>query len=300
MKTFVFRQRKAYNSFAKAKVSTTWYLKNQYDERLDSVTTTDVSGSFLLYGVDKAYSDGELKELNPYARMVADAVETSYIKLLSNSSMQKQLQSETIKPFTESVLNLGGGQAYIAEKSDASLASVSIKRKDKGHGSGFAVSKDGYILTNYHVIASSDPSKQEELTVVTSSGKELPAKVVRFNKSRDLALLKVESNFDKVFKISSDKTFKNLQDVYTIGTPKSIELGQSVTTGIISSERNANNNELLQLNMSVNSGNSGGPVFDANGNLHGVVVSKISGQNTEGIAFAIPAYKIAEYLNIAY
>ena len=214
--------------------------------------------------------------------------------------MQKQLQSETIKPFTESVLNLGGGQAYIAEKSDASLASVSIKRKDKGHGSGFAVSKDGYILTNYHVIASSDPSKQEELTVVTSSGKELPAKVVRFNKSRDLALLKVESNFDKVFKISSDKTFKNLQDVYTIGTPKSIELGQSVTTGIISSERNANNNELLQLNMSVNSGNSGGPVFDANGNLHGVVVSKISGQNTEGIAFAIPAYKIAEYLNIAY
>ena len=281
-------------------MSTTWYLKNQYDERLDSVTTTDVSGSFLLYGVDKAYSDGELKELNPYARMVADAVETSYIKLLSNSSMQKQLQSETIKPFTESVLNLGGGQAYIAEKSDASLASVSIKRKDKGHGSGFAVSKDGYILTNYHVIASSDPSKQEELTVVTSSGKELPAKVVRFNKSRDLALLKVESNFDKVFKISSDKTFKNLQDVYTIGTPKSIELGQSVTTGIISSERNANNNELLQLNMSVNSGNSGGPVFDANGNLHGVVVSKISGQNTEGIAFAIPAYKIAEYLNIAY
>ena len=89
-------------------------------------------------------------------------------------------------------------------------------------------------------------------------------------------------------------------DVYTVGAPKSIELGQTFTSGLISNERNANNNQLLQLSMPVNFGNSGGPLFDQSGLLHGVIVAKLVGESTEGISFAIPAYKIGEYLNISY
>ena len=88
--------------------------------------------------------------------------------------------------------------------------------------------------------------------------------------------------------------------MYTIGAPKSIELGQTVTTGIISNERNANNNELLQLSMPVNGGNSGGPLFNKTGVLDGVIVAKLVGESTEGISFAIPAYKIGAYLKISY
>ena len=122
--------------------------------------------------------------------------------------------------------------------------------------------------------------------------------VVRVNKFRDLALLKVTKTFEKAFVVSSTKTFKNMQDAYTIGAPKSLELGQSISAGVISNERKANNNNLLQLGMSVNSGNSGGPLFDATGILHGVIVSKLVGENTEGVSFAIPSYLIEEYLKI--
>ncbi len=91
-----------------------------------------------------------------------------------------------------------------------------------------------------------------------------------------------------------------MQTVYTIGTPKSIELGQSVTSGIISSERKTETMHLLQIGMSINAGNSGGPLFDEKGNLHGVMVGKLVGKNTEGVSFAIPSYLIPEYLNIKF
>lgn len=89
-----------------------------------------------------------------------------------------------------------------------------------------------------------------------------------------------------------------MQEVYTIGAPKSIELGQSVSTGIISNKRTTNQNNLLQMNMSINSGNSGGPLFDKTGNLQGVVTSKLYGIGVEGISFSIPSYKLEDYLNI--
>ena len=124
--------------------------------------------------------------------------------------------------------------------------------------------------------------------------------VVKVNKFQDLALLKVDKQFKKAFVCSDQKTFRKMEDVFTIGAPKSISLGQSISTGIISNERKINNNNLIQLNMSINSGNSGGPVFDSKGNLHGVVVSKLVGRNTEGVGFAVPSYLLQEYLNIKF
>ena len=140
--------------------------------------------------------------------------------------------------------------------------------------------------------------KLEIIKVITSDGDELEGTVVRVNKFRDLALIKVNKKFEKAFVVPNVKTFKNLQDVYTIGTPISIELGQSVSSGVISNERKVNNNNLLQLGMSVNGGNSGGPLYDASGNLHGVIVSKLVGKNTEGVSFAIPSYMIEDYLKL--
>jgi S1-C subfamily serine protease len=89
-----------------------------------------------------------------------------------------------------------------------------------------------------------------------------------------------------------------MQNLYTIGAPKHIELGQTITRGIFSNERIVNNNHLLQLNMNVNSGNSGGPVIDNNQKLHGVIVSKLWGLSVEGICFAIPSHIIKDNLNL--
>lgn len=287
--------------YRKAKVSMTWYFKNHYGEILDSFNTKDISGDFVTYNHLKAAKhESDDHELNQEERMIGDAIDNSYLNLYNNKSFKKYLKSEPIAPISDNPIHITQPTDVVTDKSDAAAASVIIKREDQGHGSGFAISQDGYILTNYHVIASKNPNKTEKIKVLTSTGEELTPTIVRFNKAKDIALLKVEKSFDKAFVLSTEKQFKSLQDVYTIGAPKSIELGQTVTTGMISNERNANNNELLQLSMAVNFGNSGGPLFDNTGKLHGVIVSKLVGESTEGISFAIPAYKIGDYLKISY
>ncbi len=258
-----------------------WYIKNYYDEILDSIHIVGSSGYF-------SSKDGGLH---------SDAMNNAFIKLQNDSKFQKYLTIDKNLSISEPILELSKSKNIVKSKKDAILASVIVKTKN-GHGSGFAVTEDGYIITNYHVVSNAIQSKKDKIEIILGNGNKVEAKLIRSNKYRDLALLKVDSKFEKVFEIKSVKTFETLDEVYTVGAPKSIELGQSISMGIISNERNINNNSLLQLNMAVNFGNSGGPLFDSEGNLDGVIVAKLTGYTTEGVCFAIPGYKIAEYLNL--
>lgn len=269
--------------YIKARLNITWYIKNNYGEKIDSVVNNVSSGNLAT---------------NQEDLMFEDAVDRSLQAFLNNPKTKKYLKIDSNYRISDAPLAINKPKNIVTDADGATSASVIIKRKDKGHGSGFAISNDGYILTNYHVIAGEYENKPTEFTVVLSNGEEVKAQVVRHNKMRDVALLKVDAVFEKAFNLSSEKTFKRLMEVYAVGTPKSIELGQSVSLGILSNERKANNNNLLQLNMSVNSGNSGGPLFDKQGNLHGIVTSKLVGFSTEGVSFAIPSYVVADYLNI--
>ncbi len=295
--------KKRVGAYQKVKLDLVWYVKNTYNEILDSITTQQMSGDFNLYsvyfmGINMAGGASAGAD-NLYSKMFADAIDISYLNLHKNPTLTKYIKQENNFSCTDPLLSLIAPSSTIAEKSDAALASVIVKTP-QGHGSGFAITQDGYIITNYHVISGRINNKLNTFKIITSTGEELEGKVVRYNKYRDLALIKVDKTFEKAFKVSNVKSFKNLQDVLTIGAPKSIELGQSVSSGMISNERKNNNNNLLQLGMSVNGGNSGGPLFDNTGALHGVIVSKLIGQNTEGVSFAIPGYMIPEYLNISY
>jgi serine protease Do len=232
--------------------------------------------------------------------MINDALAQSYNELKQMASFQQKLPMQNSFNSQEPILSLNKPVNLVKELSDASLASVIIKRADGGHGSGFAITQDGYILTNYHVISGKTQDKQSNIKVILSNGILVDAEIVRFNRARDVALLKVAYNFEKVFLLSDTKTFKNLSEVYTIGAPKSVELGQSVSLGLISNERMTNNNNLLQLNININGGNSGGPLFEKNGTLQGIIQSKLVGKDTEGVGFAIPSYLVSSYLNIQY
>jgi S1-C subfamily serine protease len=278
------------NNYRKLGLGISWYLLNMYDEIIDSTEVYNFSDPF----VTRGYSAPD------YVEMVGDAIARSFHELRKTELFKNNIGIQ--KDFTskEAPLSLIKPKSTVKELSDASLASVIIKRKDGGHGSGFAITQDGYILTNYHVISGELESKQAEFKVLLANGLSLDAKIVRFNRARDIALLKVEYNFEKAFLLTSEKTFKNLSEVYTIGAPKSVELGQSVSIGLISNERNSNNNNVLQLSMSLNGGNSGGPLFDKTGVLHGVIQAKLVGKDTEGVGFAIPGYLIPEYLKISY
>jgi len=285
----VYRIFATYSSgLCRAGVGIQWYLKNTYDEILDSVYVYEYSGDFI-----SNYDKEKLADPFYY-----DAVERNYLKLRETKEFQNNITLNTDFSSKDEKLSIFTPKSSVKTVEEATLASVIVKRNDNGHGSGFAISNDGYILTNFHVIAGKSTDQLEDIKVILSNGEELDAKVVRYNRARDIALLKVDYQFDKAFALKSSKDFTSLQEVYTIGAPKSIELGQSITKGLLSNERNANNNSVLQLSMSLNGGNSGGPLFDSNGLLHGVIQSKLIGYATEGVGFAIPSYLIADYLNI--
>jgi S1-C subfamily serine protease len=265
-----------------------WIIYNNFEEQIDSIRIYSYTDP-----LDLDYSTENNAKL-----IVKEVFEMSYLKLHENESFKKLMKSNSQLEIPSVQTKFDQPKGIVENVEQANTASVIIKRKDKGHGSGFAVSNDGYIITNFHVVAGKIKDKTEKMSVILANGEEFPAEIVSYNRSKDLALLKINHNFEKAFLLKTTKEFKTMQEVYTIGTPKSIELGQSISMGIISSERKNNNNSLLQLGMSLNSGNSGGPVFAKSGVLVGVVRSKLIGSNTEGVAFAIPANEVIEALNI--
>lgn len=155
-------------------------------------------------------------------------------------------------------------------------------------GSGFIISDDGYVVTNHHVIADA-----EEITVIFNNGDELVAKVIGTDKKTDIALLKVESDEKlKFVKFGDDKSLRVGTWVVTIGNP--FGFGSSVSAGIVSAHhrdlRSGPYDDFIQTDAAINKGNSGGPLFNLDGEVVGVnaaIVSPTGG--SVGIGFSIPA-----------
>ncbi len=169
-----------------------------------------------------------------------------------------------------------------------SFSLFSDETVQQGAGSGVILTTDGYIVTNYHVIEDST-----SINVKLSNGDEYSATVVGTDEKTDLAVIKIEeTNLTPAVLGDSDNLFVG-DEVIAIGNPLG-SLGGSVTDGIISGTNREilidnENMNLLQTNAQVNPGNSGGGLFNARGELVGIVVAKPSDSSVEGIGFAIPA-----------
>ncbi|MPZ55144.1 MAG: Do family serine endopeptidase [Rhizobiales bacterium] len=154
-------------------------------------------------------------------------------------------------------------------------------------GSGFFISADGYVVTNNHVV-----SNAKTVEITTDDGKSYDAKVVGSDAKTDLALLKVDGRSDFPF-VTLNGTKPRIGDwVIAVGNP--FGLGGTVTAGIISADgRDIGSgpyDDFIQIDAPVNRGNSGGPAFDANGNVIGVTTAIFSPSGgSVGIGFAIPA-----------
>ena len=180
-------------------------------------------------------------------------------------------------------------------------------------GSGFVLTQDGYIVTNYHVIE--DVAKDSSVTVEVSfaNGEKFPAKVVGGESDNDVAVLKIEATgLTPVTLGDSDKMVVG-EEVYAIGNPLG-ELTFTFTNGMVSAldrlitttSTNANGQKetttlnVLQTNCDINPGNSGGALFDRFGNVIGIVTAKYtqsqSGVAAEGLGFALPINDVKEIM----
>jgi serine protease Do len=156
----------------------------------------------------------------------------------------------------------------------------------RGEGSGFIVSPDGYILTNAHVVENAD-----EVTVKTTDRREYTAKVVGVDEQTDVALLKIDAKNLPTVQIGDPNKLRPGEWVVAIGSPFGFE--NSVTAGIVSATSRAmpggNYTPFIQTDVAVNPGNSGGPLFNMNGEVVGInsqIYSRTGGYM--GVSFAIP------------
>ncbi|MDR2743266.1 MAG: S1C family serine protease [Treponema sp.] len=170
---------------------------------------------------------------------------------------------------------------------------------DRVLGSAFFVDAAGYLITNYHVIASEVDPAYEGYSRMTirlgdSASVRIPAKVVGWDKAMDLALLKAEITPEYVFSVV-DRIIPQVGDtVFAIGSPGGLE--KTVTAGIVSAlgRRFLQIGDVIQIDAAVNHGNSGGPVVDREGRLVGIVFAGI--ENYPGLNFAVPAGRLAAAL----
>lgn len=176
----------------------------------------------------------------------------------------------------------------------ATKAVVTIKT-DEGFGSGFFINSEGYIITNHHVV-----DKQQTVDVTTSDNKQFKATVIRSHEEADLCLLKINdtTSFQYLSLNFSGSTVIG-DEVYAIGTPEDLKLSQTLTRGILSAIRkDETGREYLQSDVSINSGNSGGPLLNEEAEVIGINTSKVKKAGVQGLSFSIPIQQITKYLLI--
>lgn len=173
-------------------------------------------------------------------------------------------------------------------------------QEQSGDGSGVVYTSDGYIITNYHVIADAVSGQNSKIDVFigTDGSKSYPATVVGYNISCDLAVIKINVKGLTPMEFGNSDDLSIGQYVVTIGAPGGLEFIGSVTYGIISGlDRTVSTNtglKLIQTDAAINPGNSGGALLDANGKLIGINSSKIASVEYEGMGFAIPVNTVKE------
>lgn len=162
-------------------------------------------------------------------------------------------------------------------------------------GTGFILSEDGYIATNHHVV-----DQAESLSVVLHDGRTFQATLIGSDPENDVALLKIAAEGLQSASIGDSSALQVGEVVCTIGNPLG-ELTNTLTVGYVSAlDREINTDgapiNMLQTDCAINAGNSGGPLFDMDGNVIAITTAKYYGDTIEGLGFAIPINDAVEII----
>ena len=197
------------------------------------------------------------------------------------------------------------GISAAVDKVYDSVVAINVYRDDDfiGVGSGFVFSKDGYIITNYHVI-----EKNSGYSVIYGD-ETITAEFIGSDEYADIAVLKIDPSYVKKVALIGDSNVSKVGDtIFTVGSPVSSEYIGTVTKGIISNKNRKVEVsvksetldwilDVIQIDAPINGGNSGGPLCNVNGEVIGINTMKISNSDVEGISFAIPIEIALDYAN---
>lgn len=206
-----------------------------------------------------------------------------------------------------SLSNYSDTAIYAAQKALPSMVSITVeydvnymgmKKSATGAGSGVVISDDGYILTNNHVISSSDSSSFYQVSDAKSvkvkiygDETEYTAEIIGTDSQTDLAVLKIDKTGLTAAEFGNSSSVQIGEFVLAIGNPYNLDY--SVTAGIISAldrKMTVENTtyKVIQADCAINSGNSGGALVNSKGQVIGITTLKLSGTGIEGVSFAIP------------
>ena len=214
---------------------------------------------------------------------------------LENNEIRIHIKGETpaAKKFVEMLKKMDGNgngtEIFRCEREN-----FDEKDNDEGGSSGtaFFINKKGYLLTNNHVVEGCTLSK------ISYKNKDYDTKLIATDKTLDLALLKSELKPKTFFNFSKDET-KKLNTIYVAGYPlgKGLSDDLKISSGIVSSLKGfEDNSNEIQIDAPINSGNSGGPIINENGDLIAIAVSGMAKDQTEGINFGIKSSAAERFL----
>jgi serine protease Do len=245
--------------------------------------------------------NGYAKTQNPVREGISRTFEQAFAdtvdKLATDPDMvalasrkQSAIGQRTPKPSTENASTSASLVSIQAGPQSSSFAAAGAPRNvvtirvGRGHGSGFFIGRDGYVLANAHVVGNAG-----RVQLVMSNGVETQARVVRIDKEYDAALLKADGKHNSALAINSNFP-KVAETVYAIGSPAEEGMSSTVTKGIVSAKRvlRKGGPTLIQSDAAISPGNSGGPLLNDKGAVIGIAVSKLRDPSARSINFFIP------------
>lgn len=250
-------------SFNKSYVKVKWQLFDNIERR--------VIYTFATEGIDNKWNEAPRNKGT--ITSLVDASKHAISHLFANPEFVNSLYSKhtaTTRPSSVSTISV---KSYPSKASDSFVSTISSMkpgivtiRTASGHGSGFFITDEGHVITNYHVVG------EQKRVLVVSGDVQSYAQIIQTDKARDVALLKTETatHLPALSRINYQAGLG--EPIYIVGTPLTEDLSHTVTKGIISGLRTRNSLDFLQTDAAVNPGNSGGPVFNEKGELIAIAV----------------------------
>ncbi|MBI5804313.1 trypsin-like peptidase domain-containing protein [Candidatus Pacearchaeota archaeon] len=252
--------------------------------------------SFLIISVQfsnlNSKLDSEIEKTNlDLKKFTTDLIQTYNSLYQENFNDISMLLTKQEKDFEQEISLLKSTQEDFSGIINEAIVSVVTVSTGDSVGSGFIIDSSGYIVTNYHVIQ----GREDNIRVLTYDRELKEAELINKDELRDLALLKIQGDYKEIALANSDELQVG-KKVIAIGNP--LGLSFTVTEGIISAIDRAGPNglaEYIQTDVSLNPGNSGGPLIDTNGKVVGINNFKIG--DAESLGFALESNSIRESVN---